>query len=128
MGLATTPGFFQSRMEKIVTGYLWKIVLVYIDGIIVYRRSKRAIFAALARHCPCFALVLLSCLYRNATSRTTLPRSRLLYQLWRFFLVDVVNASMAGMRLYHPAFTSSERTMSCPFADIGYIQRPSVSD
>lgn len=39
MGLATTPSFFQHRMETILKPYLWLFVLVYIDDIIVFSRS-----------------------------------------------------------------------------------------
>jgi hypothetical protein len=33
MVLATTPAFFQHRMESLFGQYLWKFVLVYIDDI-----------------------------------------------------------------------------------------------
>ena len=39
MGLANSPSFFQHRMERILSRYLWKFVLVYVDDIIVYSRS-----------------------------------------------------------------------------------------
>jgi Reverse transcriptase (RNA-dependent DNA polymerase) len=39
MGLATSPAFFQHRMESLLAKYLWKTVLVYIDDIIVYSRT-----------------------------------------------------------------------------------------
>lgn len=39
MGLATSPGFFQHRMEQLFGPYLWAFVLVYIDDIIVFSRS-----------------------------------------------------------------------------------------
>ena len=39
MGLGNTPGFFQSRMEKVFKTYLWKFVLVYMDDIIVYSKD-----------------------------------------------------------------------------------------
>ena len=41
MGLATSPGFFQHRMEDIFTQYLWNFVLVYVDDIIIYCRKKK---------------------------------------------------------------------------------------
>jgi hypothetical protein len=40
MGLATTPSFFQQRMENILRPYLWKTVIVYVDDIIVFSRSQ----------------------------------------------------------------------------------------
>ncbi|CZT02527.1 uncharacterized protein RCO7_06258 [Rhynchosporium graminicola] len=39
MGLATTPSFFQHRMESLFGPYLWKFVLVYIDDIIVFSKT-----------------------------------------------------------------------------------------
>lgn len=39
MGLANSPGFFQHRMQKLLSRYLWKFVLVYIDDIIIFSRS-----------------------------------------------------------------------------------------
>lgn len=36
MGLATSPGFFQQRMEEVLTRYLWQFALVYVDDIIIY--------------------------------------------------------------------------------------------
>lgn len=39
MGLATSPAFFQARMEKLFGNYLWRFVLVYIDDIIIYSRT-----------------------------------------------------------------------------------------
>ncbi|KAL2060380.1 hypothetical protein VTL71DRAFT_9775 [Oculimacula yallundae] len=39
MGLATTPSFFQARMEKLFRNYLWKFVVVYIDDIIIFSRT-----------------------------------------------------------------------------------------
>ncbi|PFH62963.1 hypothetical protein XA68_10714 [Ophiocordyceps unilateralis] len=39
MGLATSPAFFQHRMEHLLRRYLWQFVLVYIDDVIVYSRS-----------------------------------------------------------------------------------------
>ena len=39
MGLANTPGFFQHRMETLLSPYLWQFVLVYIDDIIIYSSS-----------------------------------------------------------------------------------------
>ena len=39
MNLGNTPGFFQSRLEKIFGEYLWKFVLVYMDDIIIYSRN-----------------------------------------------------------------------------------------
>src|SRR5204862_6470338 len=40
MGLATSPAFFQHRMEYMLQGYLWKFVLVYIDDVIIFSRTK----------------------------------------------------------------------------------------
>lgn len=39
MGLASSPGFFQAKMESILSRYLWDFVLVYIDDIIIYSRD-----------------------------------------------------------------------------------------
>ena len=39
MGLATTPAFFQHRMDVLLAKYLWKTVIVYIDDILVYSRT-----------------------------------------------------------------------------------------
>jgi hypothetical protein len=39
MGLATTPAFFQHRMEQIFGPYLWKFVLVYIDDVIIFSKT-----------------------------------------------------------------------------------------
>lgn len=36
MGLANTPGFFQHRMELLLSDFLWQFVLVYVDDIIIY--------------------------------------------------------------------------------------------
>jgi hypothetical protein len=41
MGLASSPGFFQHRMENILAQYLWSFVLVYIDDIIIFSRSTQ---------------------------------------------------------------------------------------
>ena len=41
MGLTNLPGFFQHRMEFILAKYLWFFVLVYIDDIIIFSRSKK---------------------------------------------------------------------------------------
>ena len=40
MGLTNSLGFFQHRMESILTKYLWSFVLVYVDDIIAFSRSK----------------------------------------------------------------------------------------
>jgi hypothetical protein len=40
MGLASSPGFFQHRMENLLAEYLWDFVLVYIDDIIIFSRTK----------------------------------------------------------------------------------------
>ena len=40
MGLTNSPGFFQHRMESILVKYLWFFVLIYIDDIIIFSRSK----------------------------------------------------------------------------------------
>ena len=42
MGLCSSPGFFQHRMELLFGKYLWKFVLVYIDDIIVFSTSVQA--------------------------------------------------------------------------------------
>lgn len=39
MGLANTPGFFQHRMEDLLSRFLWNFTLVYIDDVIIYSRS-----------------------------------------------------------------------------------------
>ncbi|KAJ8127870.1 hypothetical protein O1611_g5767 [Lasiodiplodia mahajangana] len=39
MGLKTSPGFFQHRMERLFRKYLWYFVLVYIDDVIIYSRT-----------------------------------------------------------------------------------------
>lgn len=39
MGFGNTPGIFQSRMVKVFGGSLWKFVLIYIDGIIVFSKN-----------------------------------------------------------------------------------------
>ena len=39
MGLATTPSFFQHRMENLFEQYLWQFVLVYIDDVIIFSKS-----------------------------------------------------------------------------------------
>ncbi|KID93902.1 Ribonuclease H-like protein, partial [Metarhizium majus ARSEF 297] len=39
MGLATSPAFFQHRMEYLFRQYLWKFVLIYIDDIIIFSRT-----------------------------------------------------------------------------------------
>src|SRR5438034_303188 len=40
MGLTNSPGFFQHQMESILAKYLWFFILVYVDDIIVFSRSK----------------------------------------------------------------------------------------
>lgn len=40
MRLNNTSDFFQSKMEKIFGTYLWKLVLVYMNNIIVYSRDQ----------------------------------------------------------------------------------------
>src|SRR5437667_11360300 len=40
MGLTNFLGFFQHRMESILAKYLWFFILVYVDDIIVFSRSK----------------------------------------------------------------------------------------
>ena len=42
MGLANSPSFFQHRMERILSQYLWNFVLVYVDDIIVYSRTQQS--------------------------------------------------------------------------------------
>ncbi|KAJ8122730.1 hypothetical protein ONZ43_g1146 [Nemania bipapillata] len=39
MGLKTSPGFFQHRMESLLSKYLWEFVLVYIDDVIIFSRN-----------------------------------------------------------------------------------------
>ena len=39
MGLATTPSFFQHRMEALFGRYLWQFVLVYIDDVIIFSKN-----------------------------------------------------------------------------------------
>lgn len=39
MGLMNSPGFFQHRIELLLSQYLWKFLLVYIDDVIVFSRS-----------------------------------------------------------------------------------------
>jgi hypothetical protein len=39
MGLASSPSFFQHRMERLFGPYLWKFVLVYIDDIIIFSKD-----------------------------------------------------------------------------------------
>jgi hypothetical protein len=39
MGLATTPSFFQQRMEELLRPYLWESVIVYVDDVIVYSKD-----------------------------------------------------------------------------------------
>ena len=39
MGLASSPSFFQHRMERIFGKYLWKFVAVYIDDTIIFSTS-----------------------------------------------------------------------------------------
>ena len=39
MGLKTSPGFYQHRMERLLAGYLWQFVLVYIDDVIIYSKD-----------------------------------------------------------------------------------------
>ena len=39
MGLINSPGFFQHRMELLLSEYLWKFVLVYIDDVIIFSRT-----------------------------------------------------------------------------------------
>lgn len=36
MGLANSPGFFQNQMEALLSCFLWKFALVYIDDVIIY--------------------------------------------------------------------------------------------
>lgn len=40
MGLASSPGFFQARMERILARYLWLFVCVYIDDVIIFSRNQ----------------------------------------------------------------------------------------
>ena len=40
MGLTNSLGFFQHQMESILAKYLWFFVLVYVDDIIIFSRSK----------------------------------------------------------------------------------------
>lgn len=39
MGLATSPSFFQHRMESMFRPYLWQFVMIYIDDIIVFSKD-----------------------------------------------------------------------------------------
>jgi hypothetical protein len=39
MGLASSPSFFQHRMEQLFGKYLWKFVLVYIDDTIIFSKD-----------------------------------------------------------------------------------------
>jgi hypothetical protein len=39
MGLASSPAFFQHRMERIFGRYLWQFVLVYIDDTIIFSKD-----------------------------------------------------------------------------------------
>ena len=39
MGLADSPSFFQHRMESLFAGVLWKLVLIYVDDVIVFGES-----------------------------------------------------------------------------------------
>ena len=41
MGLTNSPGFFQYRMESILAKYLWFFILVYVDDIIIFSKSKK---------------------------------------------------------------------------------------
>jgi len=41
MGLATTPAFFQARMEKLFRQYLWKFVVIYINNVIVFSATPK---------------------------------------------------------------------------------------
>ena len=40
MGLTNSPGFFQHQMKSILTKYLWSFILIYVDDIIAFSRSK----------------------------------------------------------------------------------------
>jgi len=42
MGLASSPTFFQHRMERLFGKYLWKFVLVYIDDTIVFLKDIKS--------------------------------------------------------------------------------------
>ena len=48
MGLASSPAFFQHRMERLFGPYLWKFVLVYIDDIIIFSKDIDTHIADLA--------------------------------------------------------------------------------
>ena len=39
MGLASTPGFFQVRMERILARYLWQFICVYIDDVLIFSHT-----------------------------------------------------------------------------------------
>ena len=39
MGYLNSPGFFQHRMEELLSSYLWKFVLVYIDDVIIFSKN-----------------------------------------------------------------------------------------
>ena len=52
MGLATTPSFFQHRIEALFSPYLWQFVLVYIDDVIIFSKSIEQHVKDLARHSP----------------------------------------------------------------------------
>lgn len=40
IGLSSSPGFFQARMERILARYLWQFVCVYIDDVIIFSRNQ----------------------------------------------------------------------------------------
>ena len=42
MGLTNSPPFFQHRMENLLSPYLWSFVLVYVDDVIIFSRTKEA--------------------------------------------------------------------------------------
>jgi hypothetical protein len=39
IGLASSPAFFQHRIERIFGRYLWQFVLVYIDDTIIFSKD-----------------------------------------------------------------------------------------
>ena len=41
IGLTNSLGFFQHQMESILAKYLWFFILVYVNDIIVFSRSKK---------------------------------------------------------------------------------------
>ena len=56
MGLTSSPGFLQHRMERVFEQYLWEFVLLYIDDIILFGETLEDLLIYLPRQSPLLIL------------------------------------------------------------------------